>query len=116
MCLPLSAKNELDGKIPSQLSELRIAETLHLNDNKLDGTVPIELKNMNQLKTLYLTGNLIFGDVDEVFCKRPDSFETLSSLELDCLQEDLTCTCCSKCCDGSGYCCDNDDVGTCGEE
>lgn len=101
------AHNELEDRIPVELGRLGNLEEVHLDDNRLDGEIPtVFAEKLPQLRIFYVTNNYIIGNLDGTFCHRPDLFAQLETLETDCLDEDLTCSCCTKCCDGSGYCCD----------
>jgi len=68
---------------------------------------------MDMLENFYITDNHIFGNLNETFCQRPSDFAKFEALEADCLDEEVTCDCCTTCCDDTGHCC-NYVEGTCG--
>ncbi|KAI2496251.1 hypothetical protein MHU86_18255 [Fragilaria crotonensis] len=89
--------NELYGEIPSELGLLGELKILNLADNKFNGTVPTQLGDLSRLQTVHLENNSLGGDM-ESFCKNKASF-----LGADCDGE-ITCTCCTYCCNASDVC------------
>jgi hypothetical protein len=53
----------LNGKIPSQLSNLQKLEVLFLNGNSLYGSIPSELGTLENLEELDVFGNLLAGAI-----------------------------------------------------
>ena len=65
--------NQLDGEIPSELSNLSSLTRLHLGNNQLDGGIPSELGNLSDLTELGLFNNQLSGRI-------PSELASLSSL------------------------------------
>jgi len=65
--------NNMEGKLPSSLGQLKYLEVLELSFNKLDGSIPSELGKLNKLKVLAFNGNNLTGEI-------PSSIGSLSSL------------------------------------
>jgi hypothetical protein len=105
----------MDGKVPSELGRLGNIEVLNLNKNAFNGELPTELADLPELQNFGITGNHFFGNLDAMFCDRPSLFVEFEAFESDCMLDELTCECCTKCCDDEGYCCDNAS-GLCGTE
>ena len=99
------ANNRFESRIPSQLGNLRKLKNLDLRNNQLIGSVPTELGNLPELSGLYLSGNSMMGDFDAVLCDRSSSFPPWNVLETDCMNQLLTCSCCTSCCKGARKCC-----------
>lgn len=66
--------NNLEGKIPSSLSNLSELRIIELSFNKLSGALPASLGNLSNLQVLALNGNFITGSI-------PDSFGSLANLK-----------------------------------
>ncbi len=60
--LDLSANN-LEGELPSTLSNLAYLEHLDLSGNALSGELPDTLGNLDKLEVLALSGNELSGEV-----------------------------------------------------
>ncbi|MFK5983785.1 MAG: Two component regulator three Y domain protein [Flavobacteriaceae bacterium] len=65
--------NNMEGKLPSSLSQLKYLEVLELSFNKLEGSIPSELGKLNKLKILAFNGNNLTGEI-------PSSIGNLFSL------------------------------------
>mmetsp|Transcript_35407 Transcript_35407/g.85687 ORF Transcript_35407/g.85687 Transcript_35407/m.85687 type:complete len:560 (+) Transcript_35407:73-1752(+) len=102
------SNNKMKGKVPTEIGKMSKIEELYLNNNELSGTVPAEMKNLFFLHTLDISSTNLFADMDEALCSpRPADFGVpFSSLKVDCLHDDVSCSCATECCDGTGYCCD----------
>ncbi|CBN79919.1 Hypothetical leucine rich repeat protein [Ectocarpus siliculosus] len=55
--------NNLQGRIPTELGNLHMLDTLWLANNKLSGTIPAELRNLTALQTLSLNVNELSGPI-----------------------------------------------------
>ena len=55
--------NNLQGIIPSNLSQLVNIDTIGLTDNNLGGSIPSSLGNLNKLQVLNLGGNQLNGSI-----------------------------------------------------
>ncbi|KAJ9693238.1 hypothetical protein PVL29_012122 [Vitis rotundifolia] len=66
--------NQLMGKLPNWLGELKNLRTLDLSDNKFEGPIPASLGTLQHLETLYLPWNELNGSL-------PDSIGQLSQLQ-----------------------------------
>lgn len=66
--------NNLNGTIPSSLSELRSLEKLELSFNKLSGTIPTSIGTLINLEVFAVNGNNITGEI-------PSSLGQLTALE-----------------------------------
>jgi hypothetical protein len=66
--------NQLNGKIPPALGDLKNLESLFLLDNQLSGAIPIELGNLKHLVGLWIGGNQLSGKI-------PSQLGNLTSLE-----------------------------------
>ncbi|CAI9105568.1 OLC1v1004516C1 [Oldenlandia corymbosa var. corymbosa] len=67
------ANNQLTGKIPSCLGNLRQLKVLDLANNSLSGQIPHTLGNLGWLLVLHLNGNKLFGTL-------PSSLKNLTLL------------------------------------
>ena len=56
-------RSDLNGRIPSELSELTGLETLSLDGNRLRGEIPTELIELSSLTELSLEGNNLRGEI-----------------------------------------------------
>lgn len=114
LVLATTAHNELDGNAPSELGRLVNLEDIDISYNKVGGQIPTEYRTLPVLLNLSLRSTVIFGDLDSIFCNRNELplVTDLESLEADCLIPELTCSCCTICCDNAGS--DTDD--TCVEQ
>ena len=106
MTYDLTAHNTLQGKIPTELTRLGNLEKLYIQNNRMDGTFPTEFSNMNELRVFDATTNHFIGNMDESFCQRPSSWVEMEVLDADCMEDTLSCSCCTRCCDENSYCCD----------
>ncbi|KAL9317293.1 hypothetical protein ACSQ67_013810 [Phaseolus vulgaris] len=73
--------NKLEGKIPKSLGKLKSLKFLRLNSNKLTGSIPRELTHLTDLKILDVSDNDLCGTipVDGNFESFPmESFENNS--------------------------------------
>ena len=94
----------MQGNAPSELGRLGNLIQADMSYNKVGGQIPIEYRTLPELTILNLKGTVIFGDLDPIFCTRDELplVAVLESLEADCLVPELTCTCCTLCCDNAG--------------
>lgn len=71
--------NNLAGKIPPELGNLKNLEWLHLGSNQLEGRIPPELGNLDRLKELRLRINRLTGEIPPEL----GNLVNLESLQLD---------------------------------
>lgn len=57
------SNNNLHGKIPLTIGNLKNLEYLDLSNNNLKGNIPVELRKFNQLKEVNLHGNQLTGKI-----------------------------------------------------
>ena len=67
-------ENNLNGKMPSELSELKMIKILNLRSNNLKGNIPSSIGDMERLRELHLGTNQLTGSV-------PKTIYGLNSLE-----------------------------------
>ncbi|KAJ0081877.1 hypothetical protein Patl1_10479 [Pistacia atlantica] len=67
--------NELDGEIPTTLSECKELQYLALSNNYFTGAIPKQIGNLTKMKTIYLGGNKLQGEI-------PQELGNLVELEL----------------------------------
>ena len=91
------ADNSMTGSIPSELGLLASLQRLYLDGNSLTGSIPSELGLLANPETLYLSYNSLTGTMPDEVCAL-----NLIILDADC--EEVTCTCCTKCCVDGGGC------------
>ena len=65
--------NNLNGKLPASLGELKNLKKLELSFNPISGSIPTELGNMEQLEVLAINGTAVSGNI-------PESLGKLSNL------------------------------------
>ncbi|KAM7269741.1 hypothetical protein ACFE04_025238 [Oxalis oulophora] len=65
--------NNLEGPIPSEISQMKLLMFLQLNSNNLSGRIPDELHELTDLEGLNLSSNHFIGEI-------PASFKDLSFL------------------------------------
>ncbi|XP_034695758.1 receptor-like protein EIX2 [Vitis riparia] len=66
--------NQLMGKLPNWLGELKNLRALYLSDNKFEGPIPASLGTLQHLEYMYLSPNELNGSL-------PDSVGQLSQLQ-----------------------------------
>ncbi|CAJ1934439.1 unnamed protein product [Cylindrotheca closterium] len=94
-------KNRIQGTIPTELASLTtLSELLLYGNGRLGGTVPQEFSQLTNLKFFWIHGTDISGSIDDIFCV--DDF--VQSLSADCAGDpvEVSCTCCSQCCNSFG--------------
>lgn len=99
------SQNEISNKLPSEIGNLGALEVLDVSNNRMDGSVPLELSNLYSLKEIDLSYNNFFGVMDDSFCGL-----SLDTLRADCLQDGITLSCATECCDAKETCCGVDDI------
>ncbi|KAJ0082080.1 hypothetical protein Patl1_10486 [Pistacia atlantica] len=67
--------NELDGEIPTTLSECKELQYLALSENYFTGAIPKQLGNLTKMKTMYFAFNKLQGEI-------PQELGNLAELEL----------------------------------
>eukprot|EP00934_Nitzschia_sp_Nitz4_P003684 Nitzschia sp. Nitz4//scaffold14_size191712//112655//114940//NITZ4_001731-RA/size191712-augustus-gene-0.247-mRNA-1//-1//CDS//3329536951//3674//frame0 len=100
------ANNKLAEQIPTDIGELGSLVDMDLSNNDLVGSIPTEFKNMPDLRSLYLNGNTLIGAYEEILCDRPSDYPSWLEFSANCLESDVSCSCCTRCCDTAGSCCD----------
>jgi len=97
--------NKLTGSIPTTLGELSNVKLLFLNHNSLTGAVPTELAQLSNIVSFFAHNNELTGSFEPVCEAEPEKLVYFVS---DCKSE-VTCTCCSECCQtGDSNCVNND--------
>mmetsp|Transcript_9984 Transcript_9984/g.21610 ORF Transcript_9984/g.21610 Transcript_9984/m.21610 type:complete len:1577 (+) Transcript_9984:140-4870(+) len=120
--------NNLVGRIPAEITHIRMLELLDLTDNELYGTIPTEFGWFEDLEILRLGGNLLTGNIpselgnlstlhelylhvneftatsvpNEICELRTDSGNGLSTFWTDCITNDFgsaMVVCGEDCCD-----------------
>lgn len=104
-CDFFAADNRLQGRLPSEMGEIEDLQRMDVRNNDLEGVLPDELKNLAEIVELRFNGNNFIGDLDTLLCARPALYPPWQTLESDCLEELLTCTCCTTCCNEDKFCC-----------
>ena len=66
--------NNMEGKLPSTISDLENLKSLELSFNKISGSIPAEVGQLSQLEVFALNGNNIEGSI-------PSSIGSMSSLK-----------------------------------
>mmetsp|Transcript_8755 Transcript_8755/g.21367 ORF Transcript_8755/g.21367 Transcript_8755/m.21367 type:complete len:732 (-) Transcript_8755:94-2289(-) len=100
--------NALNGPIPSQLGQLALLDTLMLNRNYLTGTIPDTFMNLQEIDILLLDANNITGNTD-VICLNTNINATVFSSDCAQVSPEISCSCCTICCDDSDTECNNFD-------
>lgn len=67
--------NSISGEIPSELGNLKNLEVLAINGTDLSGSIPASLGNLSKLTQLHLSSNKLTGSV-------PQSLENLKNVEV----------------------------------
>eukprot|EP00980_Cylindrotheca_fusiformis_P005212 scaffold1118_cov135-Cylindrotheca_fusiformis.AAC.10 len=96
-------KNRFTGTLPSELGQLQNLAEFLLYGNRLTGPVPDEFSALSSLQYFWIHGTDLSGNIDDIFC----SGSFVQSLSADCYGDPLqiTCTCCSQCCNPFGENC-----------
>lgn len=104
LVLATTANNKLTDSAPSELGNLGNLEEFDLSYNSVTGQIPIEYRTLPALTNLNLKATFIYGNLDPIFCTRNELplVAVLESLEADCLIPELTCNCCTVCCENGG--------------
>lgn len=100
--------NELKGPIPSELGKLTLLDTLMLNRNYLSGTIPDAFMNLQEIDILLLDANNITGSAN-VICLNTNINTTVFSSDCAGLAPEVSCSCCSACCEDRDAECNNYD-------
>ena len=106
--------NKFTGTISSSIERLTKLEYFILRDNSFNGTVPSQLSNMQSMRVLWLHFNNFTGTVNHSFCEMYDEPFRLVSFYADCKSDDggspdITCDCCTDCCNQEMICLQKDD-------
>jgi len=56
-------RNNLTGRLPSEIGQLQHLVGLDLNTNSISGSIPPELGDLSRLRSLFLNGNEIYGRI-----------------------------------------------------
>jgi len=96
-------KNRLSGTLPTHLANLKNLNELLLYGNPLSGSVPKEYINMKSLTFFWIHGTDLSGTLDNIFC----TDKLVQSLSADCAGDpiEISCMCCSQCCNSFGASC-----------
>ena len=104
------------ASLPSELGLLTRLHILQLGNNGFSGMVPATFANLTKLDQVSLQGTDLTGTLDVAFCGESD--RDRDYLIADCLNSssssssgpahpgDVTCSCCTVCCDDGGLCVD----------
>jgi Leucine-rich repeat (LRR) protein len=107
------SKNKIISRLPTEMGRMSNLGELLLSDNNLSGTVPTQIGNLFLLHSLDISTTHLFANMDEALCSaRPEWGVSRVLYKVDCLRDDVTCSCATECCDGEGYCCDMMTVDT----
>jgi len=101
------SKNKFSYQLPYEMSSLGIIEELYLNNNQFDGTIPSELSNLYLLKDMDVSNNNFYGDMTVIFCEgnRPEWGNQIESYKADCLNDNMSFSCATECCNSGKRCC-----------
>jgi hypothetical protein len=92
-------------EIPSSFGQLTQLRHLILKKNMLRGTIPTTFAALSDLDLLLLEQNAFQGHI-EFICS--SDLMTVDTLVADCGEGgDITCSCCSQCCDPGDALCNN---------
>jgi len=94
---------QFHGQIPSEIGQLVDLEQLYLQNNKqLNGTLPSQISNLRNLKDFSIGGTSIVGNLDPILCLATN---TLDRIWADCstppgvsILSSVACSCCRHCC------------------
>jgi len=100
--------NELRGPIPPELGKLTLMDTLMLNRNYLSGNIPDSFMNLQEIDVLLLDANNITGNADMI-CLNTKINTTAFSSDCASSSPEISCSCCSICCEDSDTECNNFD-------
>jgi len=98
--------NKLNGTIPEELGQLFQVDTLMLNRNFLTGTIPTSFFGLIDLDVLLLDGNELTGDAT-IVCNNPAVNTTAFSADCGGETPEISCSCCTICCQDSDPDCNN---------
>eukprot|EP00934_Nitzschia_sp_Nitz4_P000788 Nitzschia sp. Nitz4//scaffold24_size164493//155438//157172//NITZ4_002354-RA/size164493-processed-gene-0.214-mRNA-1//1//CDS//3329544192//788//frame0 len=98
-------QNNLSGSLPEEVGNLSEMRELRIETSGLSGELPESLGELELLESVNLHFNAFTGSIPVELC----SLETLLNITADCLGEEdaqVTCTCCSVCCNASEQSCE----------
>jgi len=72
------SNNNLTGKIPMTIGNLKHLESLDLSNNNLKGKIPVELRKFDMLKVVNFSGNKLTGKIPTTL----DRLQNLNHLDL----------------------------------
>lgn len=98
--------NKLNGTIPEELGQLFQVDTMMLNRNFLTGTIPLSFFGLIDLDVLLLDGNELSGDAT-IVCNNPAVNTTAFSADCGGETPEISCSCCTICCQDSDPDCNN---------
>ena len=96
--------NMLTGTLSTAIGLLPNMTVLSVYDNLMTGTLPSELGQLNWMSAMSLYGNSFTGSLNDTVC----GLSELSILETDC--DEVDCPCCTLCCYGEPYECEDTEV------
>ena len=94
-------KTGMSGTIPTELGQCTALVRVSFQLNEMSGTIPTELGKCTALIDVLLHGNYLSGNLSDILCDSGTVFEAFWS---DCGTSNVTCSCCTACCDGNQTC------------
>jgi Leucine-rich repeat (LRR) protein len=86
----------LEGTLPTELGNLRLTQFWCYN-NSLAGSIPSEFGMIDELARLGLEDNNFSGTMPAEICNLRTPNGLLDKLEADCIDDVVTCSCCTCC-------------------
>ena len=96
--------NMLTGTLSTAIGLLSNMTVFSVFDNRMTGTLPLELGQLVSLNAMSLYGNSFTGSVNDTVCQLSE----VIILEMDC--DEVDCPCCSLCCYGDPYECEDNEM------
>jgi hypothetical protein len=91
------------GTLPLELGNLDKLQNLDVSESPFDGTLPLGLAALADLEKISVDEYLV-DDLDVPFC---DLVIPISTVEANCLEDEVTCSCCTKGCNAFGQDCED---------